>query len=55
MKIKQRISIFSQQNPLKPLISIIKKKEIVKKFEKIITDYSIFSHSPDFNKLHGSK
>ena len=34
MKIKQRISIFSQQNPLKPLISIIKKKEIVKKFEK---------------------
>ena len=32
-----------------------KKKEIVKKFKKFIKDYSIFSHSPDFNKLHGSK
>lgn len=55
MKIKQNISILSLHYILSQIVGLIKKKEIVKKFEKLTEDYSIFSHSPDFNKLHGSK
>ena len=55
MKNKQQICILSFHYALSQIVVSIKKKEIVKKFEKIINDYSIFSHSPDFNKLHGSK